>query len=154
MTATFDRIRVMMMEIVLMFLFFQRGMRHLVRNDPEVTIGWWRMQRLRMRDSKIGLLPLYRGLFGANTFVYFRPWFTPERMGTTARAVAYLARLARSPRSAPLMASPLLSRVRKAPPSASGRARHDPSLGLAAGMILICVSRASGSGDGDLTLDL
>jgi predicted metal-dependent hydrolase len=44
-----------------------------------------------MRDSKAGLLPLYRKLFGANTFVYFKPGFTPEVMGSTAQAVSYLA---------------------------------------------------------------
>jgi len=30
-------------------------------------------------------------LFGSNTFMYFRPSFTPEQMGSTAQAVAYLA---------------------------------------------------------------
>jgi predicted metal-dependent hydrolase len=32
-----------------------------------------------------------RKLFGANTFDYLRPSFTPEDMGSTAQAVAYLA---------------------------------------------------------------
>ena len=32
-----------------------------------------------------------RGLFGSNTAMYFRPGFTPDEMGSTAQAVAYLA---------------------------------------------------------------
>ena len=50
-----------------------------------------RTQRLRARDSKLGLLPKYRKLFGSNTFAYFKPSFTPDQMGSTAQAVAYLA---------------------------------------------------------------
>jgi predicted metal-dependent hydrolase len=49
------------------------------------------MQRHRYLDSKLGLLPQYRKLFGTNTFDYLRPSFTPEKMGSTAQAVAYLA---------------------------------------------------------------
>jgi predicted metal-dependent hydrolase len=59
--------------------------------DPTLDIGWWKMQRLRMRDSELGLLPKYRKLFGSNMFAYLRPGFTPEQMGSTAQAVAYLA---------------------------------------------------------------
>ena len=44
-----------------------------------------------MRDSKLGLLPKYRKLFGSNTAMYFRPGYSPEEMGSTAQAVAYLA---------------------------------------------------------------
>jgi uncharacterized protein len=86
-----DRFRAMSLAVVMMYFFFERGTRYLVKCDPGVDIGWWRMQRLRMRDSKLGLLPLFRKLFGANTFAYFRPGFTPECMGSTAQAVAYLA---------------------------------------------------------------
>ncbi|BBY30058.1 metal-dependent hydrolase [Mycolicibacterium sediminis] len=86
-----DRIRAMAMAVVMMVAFFQRGTWYLVENDPKARIGWWRTQRERMRDSKLGLLPKYRELFGSNTFAYFRPGFTPERMGSTAQAVAYLA---------------------------------------------------------------
>jgi uncharacterized protein len=49
------------------------------------------MHRLRMRDSKLGLLPEFRKLFGAHTLTYFRPGYSPEEMGSTAQAVAYLA---------------------------------------------------------------
>jgi predicted metal-dependent hydrolase len=44
-----------------------------------------------MRDSKLGLLPRFRTLFGSNTLSYFRPGYSPEEMGSTAQAVAYLA---------------------------------------------------------------
>lgn len=86
-----DRIRAMSLAVVLIATFFQRGTWHLVKTDPSVRLGWWRMQRQRMRDSKLGLLPKFSKLFGANTFMYFRPGFTPDQMGSTAQAVAYLA---------------------------------------------------------------
>lgn len=86
-----DRIRAMLIAVVLIGAFFQRGVWHLTKADPGVDIGWLGMQRLRMRDSKLGLLPRYRKLFGSNTFTYFRPGFSPEAMGSTAQAVAYLA---------------------------------------------------------------
>lgn len=86
-----DRIRAMSIAVVLMAMFFQRGAWYLSKNDPTVELGWLKMQRLRMRDSKLGLLPKYRKLFGSNTFMYFRPGFSPEEMGSTAQAVAYLA---------------------------------------------------------------
>src|SRR6195952_1768640 len=86
-----DRIRAMMMAVVLMAVFFQRGGWYLTKSDPQLDIGWWKMQRLRMLDSKLALLPQYRKLFGSNTFMYFRPSFSPEQMGSTAQAVAYLA---------------------------------------------------------------
>lgn len=86
-----DRIRAMTLAIGMMFFFFQRGTWYLVANDPSLDLGWWRMQRLRMRDSKLGLLPKFRKLFGGNTFTYFKPGFTPDEMGSTAQAVAYLA---------------------------------------------------------------
>ena len=44
-----------------------------------------------MRDSKLGLLPRYRKLFGSNTLAYFRPGYSPDELGSTAQAVAYLA---------------------------------------------------------------
>jgi predicted metal-dependent hydrolase len=86
-----DRIRAMMMAVVMIFAFFQRGAWYLPKTDPALDVGWLEMQRLRMRDSKLGLLPKYRKLFGSNTFMYFRPGFSPEEMGSTAQAVAYLA---------------------------------------------------------------
>jgi predicted metal-dependent hydrolase len=86
-----DRIRAMAMAVVAIFVFFQRTSWFLVKSDPNVDIGWWRFNRLRMRDSKLGLLPKYRKLFGSNTAMYFRPGFTPHEMGSTAQAVAYLA---------------------------------------------------------------
>ena len=86
-----DRIRAVMLAATAIFVFFQRGTRYLLKSDPANNIGWWRMQRLRMRDSKLGLLPEFRKLFGANTLTYFRPGYSPEDMGSTAQAVAYLA---------------------------------------------------------------
>jgi uncharacterized protein len=86
-----DRIRAMMMAVVMMAAFFQRGAWYMSKNDPTVDMSWLKMQRVRMRDSKLGLLPRYRKLFGSNTLMYFRPGFSPEEMGSTAQAVAYLA---------------------------------------------------------------
>src|ERR1700761_3508942 len=52
-----DRIRAMAVAATAMFAFFQRGTWYLLKSDPAGHIGWWQMQRLRMQDSKIGLLP-------------------------------------------------------------------------------------------------
>lgn len=86
-----DRIRAMAMAVVMIFVFLQRSGWYLVKTDPNTDIGWWKFNRLRMRDSKLGLLPKYRKLFGSNTLMYFKPGFSPEEMGSTAQAVAYLA---------------------------------------------------------------
>ena len=87
-----DRIGAMVMAMIGIFSFFQRGATFLMKADPNVNMGWWRTQRIRMRDSKLGLLPTYSKLFGSNTLMYFKPGFTPDQMGSTAQAVAYLAR--------------------------------------------------------------
>jgi predicted metal-dependent hydrolase len=86
-----DRIRSMALAVALIYTFFQRGAWYLCKADPELDIGWWTMQRLRARDSKLGLLPKYRKLFGSTTLTYFRPGYSPEEVGSTAQAVAYLA---------------------------------------------------------------
>jgi predicted metal-dependent hydrolase len=86
-----DRIRAMIMAGVFMFTFFQRGVGYLSKNDPQTRSTWWKTQRMRMRDSKLDLLPTYRKLFGRNTLMYFNPKYSPEDMGSTAQAVAYLA---------------------------------------------------------------
>jgi predicted metal-dependent hydrolase len=86
-----DRIRAMALAATAIFAFFPRGTWYLVKSDPANTIGWWKMQRLRMRDSKLSLLPKFRKLFGSNTLTYFRRGFSPEEVGSTAQAVAYLA---------------------------------------------------------------
>jgi len=86
-----DRIKAMTMAATAMLYFFQRGTWYLLKSDPATDIGWWEMQRLRMADSKLGLLPEFRTLFGANTLTYFRRKYSPEDMGSTAQAVAYLA---------------------------------------------------------------
>ena len=86
-----DRIRSMLMAVTMVFVFFQRGTWYLMKVDPDIDVSWWKMQWLRAMDSKHGLLPTFRKLFGSNTLMYFRPGFSPEEMGSTAQAVAYLA---------------------------------------------------------------
>lgn len=86
-----DRIRAMALAATAIFVFFQRGTWYLLKTDPANDISWLKMQRLRMRDSKLGLLPEFHTLFGAQTMTYFRPRYSPEHMGSTAQAVAYLA---------------------------------------------------------------
>lgn len=85
------RIRAMTLGATLMYCFFERATYYLCRTDPELRMPWWRMQRLRLRDSKLGLLPFYRQLFGSNTLAYFRRDYSPLDVGSTAQAVAYLA---------------------------------------------------------------
>lgn len=86
-----DRIRSMGLAVALIIGFFQRGVWHLCRTDPEADISWWRMQRMRVRDSRLRLLPTYRQLIGTSTLSYLRPGYSPEDVGSTAQAVAYLA---------------------------------------------------------------
>ena len=85
------RIRAMTMAMSLMASFFERGLWYLCRTDPELDLGWLQMQRLRAADSRLGLLPRYRTLFGASTLSYFRRDYSPLDVGSTAQAVAYLA---------------------------------------------------------------
>ncbi|BBX16486.1 metal-dependent hydrolase [Mycolicibacterium duvalii] len=86
-----SRIRAMSVAATMLFVFFQRGAWYLVRTDPNVDANWWTFNRMRMRDSKLGLLPRYRQLFGTSTLAYFRPRYSPADVGSTAQAVAYLA---------------------------------------------------------------
>src|SRR5581483_3727483 len=86
-----DRVGAMLLASTFLMVAFQRFAWYLIKTDPQVDFGWWKMQRLRYLDSKHGLLPNYRKLFGANTLDYLRPGFSPEKMGSTAQAVAYLA---------------------------------------------------------------
>lgn len=85
------RIRSMGLAVALIYAFFLRTAWYLCRTDPELDVGWWRMQLMRAHDSKIGLLPKYRKFFGGTTLTYFRPDYSPEDVGSTAQAVAYLA---------------------------------------------------------------
>jgi predicted metal-dependent hydrolase len=71
--------------------FFQKGTWYLVKQDPRIELSWWQYNRQRMRDSKRGLLPKFHHLFGTQTLTYFAPRYSPEHMGSTAQAVAYLA---------------------------------------------------------------
>ena len=85
------RIRAMAAAMSVMATFFERGLWYLCRTDPELDISWLHLQRMRARDSRLGLLPLYRTLFGSSTLSYFRPGYSPVDVGSTAQAVAYLA---------------------------------------------------------------
>ena len=87
----FARIRSMTLAMTMIYFFFERGTYFLCREDPDLRIGWWRMQRLRAGDSKLRLLPTYRNLLGSTTLSYFRPGYSPQDFGSTAQAVAYLA---------------------------------------------------------------
>ncbi|MCC9187103.1 metal-dependent hydrolase, partial [Mycolicibacterium mageritense] len=87
----FSRVRAMSIAATAVYLFFQRGTWELVKRDPTLDIGWLRMNRMRMRDSKLGLLPKFSSMFGKQTLTYCRPRYSPEEMGSTAQAVAYLA---------------------------------------------------------------
>jgi predicted metal-dependent hydrolase len=86
-----DRIRAMMVAAPGLFALLERIAWYLCKMDPSLDMSWWKMQRLRRQDAKLGLIPKYRNLFGSNILMYFRPGFTPHEMGSTAQAVAYLA---------------------------------------------------------------
>lgn len=86
------RVGAMLLALSFVALSFQRGASDLVKKDPEVDIGWWQLQRMRYLDAKSALLPSFRTLFLTSTLDYLRPGFNPKDMGSTAQAVAYLAR--------------------------------------------------------------
>ena len=85
------RIRAMTLAAAMIYAYFERSVWYLCRTDPSLRLTWWQMQRMRARDSKLRLLPTYRNLFGTTTAAYFRPDYSPEEIGSTAQAVAYLA---------------------------------------------------------------
>lgn len=87
----FSRICAMLVAVTIIVLGFQRFLWYLIKNDPGVDFGWLTMQKRRFTDSRLGLLPKYWKLVGVHTLEYFLPSFTPDRMGSTAQAVAYLA---------------------------------------------------------------
>jgi predicted metal-dependent hydrolase len=86
-----DRVRSMAIALTAIALFFQRGAWYLLKTDPQLRIGWLTMHRMLDQDGKLGLLPSFGQLFGSNTLAYLRPGFSPDDMGSTAQAVAYLA---------------------------------------------------------------
>ncbi len=86
-----DRIRSMLVAMVLLGVFFERATWYLVKSDPACDLTWWKMQKLLNADCGKRLIPSLVKLFGTNTFTYFRPRFSPAEMGSTAQAVAYLA---------------------------------------------------------------
>ncbi len=85
------RIRAMALAMALMYSFFERATYYLCRTDPQARMSWWRMERLRMRDAQLRLLPKFSTLFGRTTATYFRRDYSPLEVGSTAQAVAYLA---------------------------------------------------------------
>jgi predicted metal-dependent hydrolase len=87
----FRRVRSMVIAMAVIAIFFQRGAWYLLKTDPQVTITWLTMHRMFELDCQQGLLPSFGKLFGSNTLAYLRPGFSPEEMGSTAQAVAYLA---------------------------------------------------------------
>lgn len=86
-----SRICAMLVAVTIIVFGFQRFLWHLIKTDPGVDFGWLAMQKHRFMDSRRGLLPTYWKLVGVHTFTYFLPWYTPDKMGSTAQAVAYLA---------------------------------------------------------------
>jgi predicted metal-dependent hydrolase len=81
----------MALAAAMIYAYFERSVRYVCQQDPNLNISWWQLQRLRARDSELGLLPTYRNLFGRSTLAYFSPRYSPEDVGSTAQAVAYLA---------------------------------------------------------------
>ena len=47
------RIIAMAIAATLMYAFFERATYYLCRTDPDARMSWWKMERLRMRDSKL-----------------------------------------------------------------------------------------------------
>lgn len=87
-----DRLGATITAVGFLFAVFLTGTSYLVKEDPQVDIGWWQAQRLRWQDAKMGLLPRYWLIFGKETLNYLRPSFSPDQVGSLAQALAYLAR--------------------------------------------------------------
>lgn len=85
------RIRAMSLAATMIYTYFERSVWYMCRVDPSLHLGWWDVQRMRAHDAKLRLLPTYRYLFGTSALGYFRPDYSPEDVGSTAQAVAYLA---------------------------------------------------------------
>lgn len=85
------RIRAMVLAAAMIYAYFERCVRYVCHQDPSLNLSWWQLQKMRARDSALGLLPTYRNLFGRSTLAYFHPGYSPEEVGSTAQAVAYLA---------------------------------------------------------------
>lgn len=81
----------MLIAVSVLAVLFHRATRCLLKTDPAGGIGWCKTGWLLLLDSRKRLLPSFFTLFGSNTLTYFRPGFSPESMGSTAQAVAYLA---------------------------------------------------------------
>ena len=124
-----DRVRAMMMAVVAIFVFFQRTSWFLVKSDPNTDIGWWRFNRLRMRGLEA------RATSQVPQAVRFEHRdVLPARLhagrdGFDGAGGGLPRQFPRCPRGTHLMG--LLDRYRQAPPSISGRRRHDIVLGIA-----------------------
>lgn len=82
--------RAMAVALPMLLLLLFRGFRFILRQDPDLDLGFWARRRQMRRATKAGVLPSIPRLVLA-TFSYFRPGFHPDQIGDTAQAVAYLA---------------------------------------------------------------
>jgi predicted metal-dependent hydrolase len=85
-----DRFGATLFAVSFLFFSFQTGAWYLLKEDPQVDMTWWQVQRARWHDAKQGLLPCYWKAFGTETLKYLRPGFSPDQVGSTAQAIAYL----------------------------------------------------------------
>ena len=126
-----DRIRAMTMAVrddVRLLPARRRGI--LVKSDPETDIGWWRMQRLRMRDSKLGLAAQVPKAVRLQHLDVLPAGVHAGADGFDGAGRRLSGQLPRGPRGAPLMglSRPLPADCRRAPSAESATTR---SIGLA-----------------------
>ena len=87
----FHRNLMIMPTPFLILYIFLRNTKYIVRQDPSLpNYGMARLFVEWLRASRRGTLPGAKAIFSA--WSYLRPSFTPEEVGNTAQAVAYLAR--------------------------------------------------------------
>ena len=87
-----DRIRAMTMAAAAIFAFFQRGTLVPVQIRPrQSTSDGGRCSACGCATPSSGCCPSSGSCSASQTLTYFRPAYTPEQMGSTAQAVAYLA---------------------------------------------------------------
>lgn len=83
--------RAMLMVLPILLLLVQRGYRFIMKQDTSVSYNYLQKKWQYHRGVRANLLPRISTVV-FSTFSYFRPGFRPEQIGSTAQAVAYLAK--------------------------------------------------------------
>jgi predicted metal-dependent hydrolase len=87
----FHRCRAMIVGIVFLILALHRTSGYMLRKDPNFSYSYPRLWWEYLKGSHKNILPKLRDVVKF-TLIYFKPSFDPASIGSTAQAVAYLAK--------------------------------------------------------------